>query len=319
MSESRLGAPPLAHLIDQAPVGLVVLNRDFEVVFWNGFMALHSGRGPEEIVGHNLFDCFPELPRPFLEKKIESVFLLQHQSFTSWEQRPYLFPFPHNRPITGGVDHMRQSCTFIPVPDESGAVTHVGLTVFDMTDASIYQEQLAEAKAQVEELSTRDALTGAFNRGYMDQSLEGEINRVERHGGALAAILLDVDHFKQVNDRYGHKVGDQVLQGITRLIHDELRTSDYLGRFGGEEFLIVLPETDVAGARRLAERVRRRVAAEAFPAVGQVTVSLGVAERVAKEDPDDLLRRADQTLYAAKAAGRNRVEVAGGSGESGRR
>lgn len=306
------GAPgvPLKHVVDQAPVGLVVLNRDYEVTFWNGFMALHSGRPTEEVVGCNLFDCFPDLPRAFLEKKIASVFLLQHQSFTSWEQRPYLFPFPHNRPITGGLDYMRQSCTFIPVPDENGEVTHVALMVFDMTDASLYQEQLTEAKAQVEELSTRDALTGAYNRGFMDQSLEGEINRIERHGGALTTIMLDVDYFKPVNDRYGHKVGDQVLQGLTRLIQDELRTSDYLGRFGGEEFLLVLPETGMAGAQQLAERIRQRAAAESFPKVGTVTLSLGVAELQAGEDPDDLLRRADQALYTAKETGRNRVEMA---------
>ena len=146
----------------------------------------------------------------------------------------------------------------------------------------------------------------------MEQTLEEEVKRCKRHGRDLAVILLDIDHFKRVNDDYGHDVGDKVLKLISEAIHQWLRSSDVFGRWGGEEFLIIAPETDLESANQLAERLRRRLSNLQFDKVGQVTASFGVAELLPSEDRNSLVKRADNALYQVKESGRNSVEVSPG-------
>lgn len=147
---------PAAHtalsefIVDRLEVGLLAVDTDMRVVLWNRFMALHSGKNADAVIGNNLFDCFPDLPRKWLEKKIRNVFILKNYSFTSWEQRPYLFRFHHNRPATGGVDTMQQSCTFLPMRDGRDEVSHVCITLFDHTDTAIYQQSLMRVIADLE-------------------------------------------------------------------------------------------------------------------------------------------------------------------------
>lgn len=144
----------LAHLldfvVDRLEVGIVAVDADMRVVLWNNFMVTHSGRPAGEVIGRNLFECFPELPVKWLEKKIRNVFLLKNYAFTSWEQRPYLFRFQHNRPVTGGVDAMQQSCTFLPVRDSPDEVRHVCITLFDFTDTALYQRRLTSIIGELE-------------------------------------------------------------------------------------------------------------------------------------------------------------------------
>ena len=155
-------------IVKWVDVGIFVINREMEVTLWNNFMANHSGQSAADMVGRNLFDAFPELPKNWLKKKIDSVFILKNFAFTSWEQRPYLFRFPHNRPITGGVDFMYQNCTFVPVKNEQGEVEAVCVTLFDATDTGISQTLLKKTMAALEESSSRDGLTGIFNRRYLE-------------------------------------------------------------------------------------------------------------------------------------------------------
>jgi diguanylate cyclase (GGDEF)-like protein len=172
---------------------------------------------------------------------------------------------------------------------------------------------------RLEVLANMDELTGVPNRRRLLQRLEEEWARARRFGHPLAVILVDVDHFKSVNDAHGHAVGDRVLAEVARTARGCLREVDVLGRTGGEEFVAVLPETGSEGGRRVAERIRSTVGAADAPGAGVaivgVTVSLGVASLDPETaSPADLLRLADMALYRAKAAGRNRVEVAGALG-----
>lgn len=141
----------LQFVVDRIEVGVFAVDRQGTVLLWNHFLAMHSKRPATEVVGRNLFDCFPELPRKWLERKIESVFVLKNYAFTSWEQRPYLFHFHHNRPITGGIDAMRQNCTLLPHKNEAGEVEFICVTVIDFTDTAMYQKQLNEAIAALEQ------------------------------------------------------------------------------------------------------------------------------------------------------------------------
>lgn len=168
--------------------------------------------------------------------------------------------------------------------------------------------------SQMRELASVDGLTGACNHNTTVSLLAHAMERARREGQPVAFVMLDLDHFKHVNDRHGHAVGDQVLKAVAACTRARLRGSDVLGRLGGEEFGLVLPATGATGARHLAEQVR--LAVEALPLTGdggrplQVTLSAGVAEAVPSDTPDTLMHVADKALYQAKQQGRNRVVVA---------
>ena len=163
-------------------------------------------------------------------------------------------------------------------------------------------------KKQVEKLSITDSLTGLDNRLRLDDVLSDEFSRMTRYALNLSLILCDIDFFKMVNDNYGHLVGDQVLISIAKILRLYCRDVDVIGRWGGEEFLIICRETDIDGAMVVAEKLRSLIADHLFPQVGHKTASFGVTLVMPKESVEDALQRADQALYRAKEAGRNRVE-----------
>ena len=310
-----MSASPLFNLAETVvkwvDVGIFVLNKNFEVQLWNNFMAHHSGRLAEEVVGKSLFEAFPDLPRPWFTKKVNSVFLLNNFAFISWEHRPYLFRFAHNRPITGGADHMYQNCMLLPLKAEQGKAEAVCVVVFDATDTAIAQNLLKEALETISEISNRDGLTGIYNRRYLENRLSSEFDRARRYGGTFSMILFDLDHFKKVNDTYGHLAGDQVLVEITRRVKEKLRSSDVIGRYGGEEFVLILPQTPLDGAHQFGERLRQMIAAE--PVIFNdisipVTISMGAAEyRADMPGYAALTHQSDVALYVSKGAGRNRM------------
>jgi len=169
---------------------------------------------------------------------------------------------------------------------------------------------LSAANERLETLAATDSLTGALNRRALFEQLQREIERGRRYRHALAVIVFDVDHFKGVNDRWGHGAGDTVLRTVVEVALRILRNSDFLARYGGEEFVIVAPETDRAGALHLAERVRGALRSSEIAADGgvvRVTASFGVAYFDPGDTAEQILLRADRALYAAKAAGRDRV------------
>jgi diguanylate cyclase len=172
---------------------------------------------------------------------------------------------------------------------------------------------LEAALARIEELAMRDELTGVFNRRFLMETIKNEKLRCERNGGAFSICILDADLFKDVNDRHGHLAGDQILQAIAKTAVGAMRQSDFFGRYGGEEFVMVLTGTLVEGAMITAERVRTRIEALRFPAIDpglRVTVSIGIAESRFYEDTALTFKRADEALYRAKQAGRNRSVIA---------
>jgi two-component system, cell cycle response regulator len=199
---------------------------------------------------------------------------------------------------------------YVRKPIEASELTarvRAALRVKDLAD------ELRRRNAELERLVAIDDLTGVHNRRFTARELKRLVARGRRHGHALSVALLDVDHFKAINDRHGHEAGDAVLVGVAERMAGRLRRDDVVGRWGGEEFLVLLPEIGPAGAARVAEDVRAVVAAEPFSVAGgplRVTASLGWATWDGDETGEALLRRADAALYAAKAAGRNAVRRA---------
>ena len=166
---------------------------------------------------------------------------------------------------------------------------------------------LKQVENELRTLTVTDALTGIYNRRYFLDQLRGELARHARSGHGLGLIMLDIDHFKRVNDSLGHDVGDQVLKELCRRLATRLRSTDTFCRLGGEEFVVICPEADREQTLHLAEDLRRRVEDSPFPQAGPVTISLGVSSAQADDDGESLLQRADHALYAAKESGRNRV------------
>lgn len=170
---------------------------------------------------------------------------------------------------------------------------------------ALVKDRLAEEQVA----SGTDALTGLLNRRGLFRAFDAEAERARRYGHPLAVILFDLDHFKQINDRLGHAVGDRVLRTVGEEVRRCLRPADVLGRWGGEEFVVVLPETALSGAVEVAERLRYLVSGLRSDA-GPLTASFGVAQYASADNLGELIRRADRALYEAKRAGRNRVVAA---------
>ena len=172
-------------------------------------------------------------------------------------------------------------------------------------------QDLEEANRRLEALAGVDPLTQLPNRRVLKERFDQEFARFVRYRRPLACLILDVDHFKRVNDDHGHLVGDEILARVGSKISSTIRKSDLAGRFGGEEFLVIAPETTSSGAATLAERLRHAIGSATEGTLPRVTVSIGVATtELSTRAADDLLRHADEALYAAKEAGRNRVVVA---------
>lgn len=171
-------------------------------------------------------------------------------------------------------------------------------------------EALVQSHDLLERLATTDVLTGLHNRRHFEKVAAVEMARSQRYGQPLSLIVLDIDHFKAINDRFGHPGGDRVLTEISTLVRRILRTSDTIARWGGEEFAILTPQCHGAEAAKVAEKLRAAIASGTFDGVGQVTSSFGVAAFVAGESLETWVKRADLALYEAKTGGRNTVRVA---------
>ena len=178
------------------------------------------------------------------------------------------------------------------------------------TELDERHELLQAQAAKLEELATTDALTGAYNRRKFNELILAEIERVRRYGHPLSLFILDIDHFKRINDTRGHETGDEVLVVLAGLIRAGIRATDSLARWGGEEFVVLSPEVTVEEAMGLAERLRAAAGTHEYSFVGKVTASIGVAQHRAGETADELFARADEALYRAKQGGRDRVELA---------
>jgi diguanylate cyclase (GGDEF)-like protein/PAS domain S-box-containing protein len=199
----------------------------------------------------------------------------------------------------------------LPILNGSGQLQQVIGTSRDITERKLYEAELQLANQKLEAMATHDGLTGIWNRNRLSEEIRDGISRSERYGDNLTLILCDIDHFKHINDHYGHQAGDQVLIEFCGRIKAQLRDSDGFGRWGGEEFLIILPHGNSAAAEALAIKLRNCIAGQPFPTVGRVTASFGVAQRDAHEHELEWLQRVDQQLYAAKHGGRNQVVMAG--------
>ncbi|WP_417787853.1 diguanylate cyclase [Stutzerimonas xanthomarina] len=303
----------LLAIVQSIDVGVVVLDREYRIDVWNTFMENRSGRLPEEARKKSFFELFPEVDEHWFRRKVENVATLGTPSFTIWEQRPYLLRFKNYQPITGLEDFMYQNTTLMPLKAPNGSIEQVCLIIYDVTDVATNRRQLQAANQELQRLSSTDRLTGLFNRGHWEEMLRQDYARHRRYERNAALVMFDIDHFKKINDSYGHQAGDAVIQQTAELVRQSMRDADIAGRYGGEEFVVLLPDTDSEGALTFAERLRQSIEAHEVVHDGhsiRFTVSLGIADL---SEPTSgyaqLIERADNALYSSKAAGRNQVTL----------
>jgi len=295
-----------SQVFDMVDIGLVILDKELHVCYWNRWMQLHSAIAPDEIIGTPIGDVFPNLKRPRFLNNCKAVFAFGNFCFFSQKLHHYLFPFKPISSFDFDFQNMQQSCTMGPLRSEKGDINYLFIAVHDVTETVNFEQKLMA-------LNMIDALTGVNNRRSLETHLKEELERHKRYGHPLSLIMFDIDHFKHVNDTYGHQCGDYILQMIAELICGTIRSEDILARYGGEEFCCILPETPLAAAMILAERFRKKIADHVFEYQKdriRVTISLGVSAMSSKiKTCDMLLKNADDGLYTAKNRGRNQMEV----------
>jgi len=301
------------NISNRLNTGILIVDRHYNIIMWNRFLEVHANKSDNKVIGKSIFTVFPELPKKWFERKLSSVVQLKTQSFCGWEQRHHLFELSHSRPITTDSHFMAQNCTFLPVEVE-GEVERICILIEDVTDVCHYQSQLNKALQELALSNRIDGLTQAFNRKHWEECLAKEFSRARRYKHDLALLMLDLDHFKLLNDTFGHQGGDLVLIETAKKIDKLLRMGDLFGRYGGEEFAVILPNTDLEGAEEVAERIRQSIAKNTIDynqKTISVTASIGVAIIDSNDTRyEDLISNADLALYQAKAAGRNRVCLA---------
>jgi diguanylate cyclase (GGDEF)-like protein/PAS domain S-box-containing protein len=308
----------LSVAIDAAASGVVITDRRGVIVWANPAAVRMTGYGVEELVGQSTALLKSGRHPPEFYAQLWQTVL----SGVTWQGAII------NRRKDGTEYHEEQ--TIAPVSDRAGQVTHFIAIKQDVTARVVAEAALRETRdeltrrvaevealhAQLREQALRDPLTGLFNRRYLDETLPRELARAGRDDAPLALVVIDIDHFKRINDTWGHHVGDLALAALGKLLGTRSRTSDVACRFGGEEFVMVLPGARLDDAVRCAEVWRHALQEVVVPAgesAVRITISAGVAAWKPGESAEQLFARADQALYAAKRDGRDRVVSASAS------
>jgi diguanylate cyclase (GGDEF)-like protein len=303
----------MMYILQTMDVGLVVVDRDYKVCVWNSFMENHSGMFADDVADKPLFEVFPDIQKDWIKQKIDSVFLLENRAYTLWEERPYVFKFENYRPITGVAEFMYQYTTLLPLKSITAETSHVGIIVYDVTDIAVNRLALQDANKALANASITDQMTQLYNRGHWEECLMQEYSRFDRQHETTSLVMFDIDHFKKVNDTYGHHPGDVVIKATAAELIRAKRTIDIAGRYGGEEFGVILVGADKDTAQVFTERLRKRIEKSVVEVDGHsisYTISLGVAELTDDiKSYTDWIKCADAALYASKRGGRNLTSV----------
>jgi len=280
-----------------------IMDRDYTIMKVNDSYAHIKGRPANDLLGKTCYEALHGRTGVCEECVVEKTF---RSSDPCAKEKLVTTP--------DGSELWMEIYTY-PVFDKNGRVSHVIEYARDITDRKMMEEEKKHLIKKLNYLSTTDSLTGLLNRRALNDILDHEIDRASRYSSDLSLILCDIDRFKLINDTYGHRAGDLALQAISESLKSALRKADVIGRYGGDEFMMILPETSLNGAKSLAEKIRAAVENTELELPGgklnRLSMSIGVASCCAAvENSDTIVARADTALYASKQAGRNRVSVA---------
>lgn len=295
--------------LDFLPIGVLVLNEAQRICYWNDWLATRTDIPAAIAIGKTLPELFPGLHSPRLNWAIENVIKYRAHQILSQTLNHYIIPIRLEENMLHEAGMMQQQAHLAPLVRTEGTCALV--SILDMTDSVCRSEALMTQGVVLKESSIRDVLTHLYNRRYLWNWLGNQLLHCTRYSHPLVCLMIDIDHFKQVNDNLGHVKGDEVLVDFSRVVAEHLRASDILVRYGGEEFVVLAPYCSLADAREMAQRILDSVRSRQIGALtaGQITCSIGVAEWSPTHTctAEELLKMADDRMYQAKTSGRDRV------------
>lgn len=292
------------------PVGLFILDCEGKIVAWNDWMSIKTKVIQEKAVGQVFVDMFPGLRLGRFNWAFEQVIEMGAPQILSQILNQYLIPIPiSQRDTYEELDFMQQHIEILPIKKEDRYFALVAIQ--DVTDNVHQKNVLMKMGHKLEDESLHDALTKIYNRRFLWEWLDKQLEQSKRSGDKIGCIMFDLDYFKKINDQYGHEAGDTVLQYFVAVVSKSIRMGDVFVRYGGEEFVVLMPRTDIASVYQQAERIRKAVEEESSNKEGviKVTCSAGVMiwEPASDLSPQAFVNLADKALYLAKQNGRNRV------------
>ncbi len=290
--------------------GILIIDEQMTILAWNRWLEVHTSLKKDEVVNQVLVDLFPEIDEKKLKRKIKTVLVTNSTSFYSVDPHRFLIPIKLSNITKVHYDFMQQDITIAPYkPDKK----LVAIYVYDKTAVCETNAALEKLNKDLRELSYKDPMTNAYNRRYFYEESAKLLSLASRDQRDSCIIILDIDKFKDINDTYGHDVGDEVIVKLAHLLKEHVRNSDIVARFGGEEFVIFLYNTDLYNATHIAEVMKEdihKVNINAGNEIINFTASFGVAKFNKDLDENDIehtISRADKCLYVAKKKGRNKV------------
>ncbi|WP_200386824.1 sensor domain-containing diguanylate cyclase [Thiocapsa imhoffii] len=315
-SEAKRSAEFIRKMLQDLPVAIAVasLESDQRILYRNSAFDRLFGWTPQEIPTHEEW-----FERAYPDEDYRRAVLDRWTAALAQAAAQQGQVTPHEFRVTSRDGQVKDIVIGGTILDDRLICSFVDVSVRKRVEAELVQARdaaetanraLSKANAELQRLAVTDHLTGVWNRSYFEDALAAQIARAVRDGVPVSLLLLDLDCFKAINDTHGHLVGDRILIELPRVIGRHLREVDVLARWGGEEFVILMPHRGAREAMHAAETLRALVAARTFPEVGTVTVSVGVAEYRPHESDDAWIKQADDALYAAKTGGRNRVCLA---------
>jgi len=293
------------RILDSMDSGFIIVDKDLNVKFWNRWLQIQTGKLSKEVEGKKLDELFPIENSTSIKRKIKTVLAMKSTVFYNAHSAKPLIEI--SRPnITNSIfDIMKQKVTI------SLYNAHENLVCINIVDETILHEanyKLEQNVKSLEKINSIDSLTKIFNRSKFYERINHEIKMADRYNIELGLVFFDIDHFKKINDQYGHQVGDDVLVEITSRVSAYIREVDTFARWGGEEFIILVPGSSEQSTFKLAEKCRLLIQSTEFTDKKiNVTSSFGVSNYKSGETVENLFLRVDKSLYRAKANGRNKV------------
>lgn len=298
-------------ILDTIDNGIILLEEDLTISAWNKWLEIYTNKSQDEVVGKNICDLFEYINKSRLQRKIKSVLVTNNPSFYSIDPHHFLIDIPISNITNKFHTSMQQNITIVPYNLDKKQVM---IYIYNNTSLCETNIKLQKLNSKLEEMSHRDPLTNLFNRRYFKEESEKIQSFSKRNNFPLSIIMLDIDNFKIINDKYGHYVGDDVIIKISRILEEIIRNSDIIARFGGEEFVVLLQNSKESNTINVANKLKDSIQqSDIILPDGEVlkfTASFGVAQFDEKIDDNNLehtISRADDALYEAKRSGKNRV------------
>ena len=293
--------------------GIIILDKDLKIIGWNNWLEIFTNKLEKDVLNQNLCELYSYINEKKLKRRIKTVLVTNHSTFYTMDQNNFLIDIPYNNITNAKFKSMQQNITIVPYNIEKEEVC---IFIYDNTSLSETNAKLNDLNEELKELSNRDYLTGLYNRRFFAEEATRAIALTLRNNSKFSIITMDIDKFKNINDTYGHAVGDLVINSVAQKLKELVRKSDIPARFGGEEFILLLYDISAQNAMNVAENMRKiieNLESKFEDNIIKFTVSFGVAQFDTFKDNNNIehtILRADKALYQAKNNGRNNVVLA---------